>query len=288
MMLHPSSLIFPSRAGRAALGLGLVALLAAGCSSGQLETLETAEGPLLSATPAEVKARAGAEELRILAIKADLELGFQAGPGEKVERCRAKLLAERREVGAGIYLKGYRRLVPTFFTLVSDGREFWLHLPRDDKVITGPVDLPRDEAGTGGLSLSPLDLTRALFYDALDSPGDAEIVAEDEHYVLTQLEGWRPRRQLRIERRQLTVSVETYYDEEGRAELEIRRGGFARVATKLFPTQITILDPLSGAAIFLNFTKLDLDPASIPTAAFRFEPPEGVAVERRGGGEADS
>jgi hypothetical protein len=110
-----------------------------GCGGRGLRLFDFSDLPVRSATPEELVAKINRDAASLQGLKGKLGMGLQKQTDKVARRCSGMLLAEsgpRR----GLHLKGYKRLIPTFFTLVSDGEDFWFHIPRDDVVYTGPVD----------------------------------------------------------------------------------------------------------------------------------------------------
>ena len=271
---------------------------AAGCGGPKVTPIDLSKIPQRYETAAEVVAlvNAGADSIR--AVRADLDLSFRKGPGAKPRRCSGKLISLRgpRGTDASIYLKGYRRLAPTFFTLVSDGTEFWLHVPSKNTVYTGPVVRERpeqapvgpgasassaeDQGDTTAIDLEAADLSRALFVEPIDTVLDCRMSFDDGHYILEVVENGVVRRRLRIEGMRLCVVGETYYTPEGVEELDLFRSQFTMDAGAPYPRHIVIARPASGKEVTLDIGKLDLAPPDPRTAAFRFVPPGGARIER--------
>ena len=109
------------------------------CGGSGLKTVDCTGLPERSATPEELIAQINSDGRTFRALKGKLGMGLQKAAEEEAKRCSGMLLAEN-SASKGLYLKGYKRLIPTFFTLVSDGNYFWFHIPRDDVVYTGPVE----------------------------------------------------------------------------------------------------------------------------------------------------
>ena len=224
--------------------------------------------------------------LSSVGVKADLDLSFRKLPEGKTKGCRGKLVSVRGapSVSPSIYLKGYKRLMPTFFTLVSDGGEFWLHVPKRNTVYTGPVERtgPEEAAGddTTVVDLEAMDLARALFVEPVDVSLAIEIFLDEEHYVLSVSEGGTLRRRLRIERRMFSVVGETYYNRDGAEELELLRTDYSSPGGIPYPLKTVIVKPHSGREITLEIRELDLNPDGVKSAAFVFTPPRGARIER--------
>jgi len=251
----------------------------AACGGSGLKTVDYTDLPVRSASPEELVSQVNSDGDAIAALKGKLGLGLQKGIGEEVKRCSGMLLAENSSE-KGLYLKGYKRLIPTFFTLVSDGREFWFHVPRDDVVYTGPVEFSWSRDDSLELYLNAGDLFRALFLRPVDVTAAFEVQADDTAYAVTVYAGDVVARKLWVERKRFTVVRELYYDGDGIEQLEIQRKEYVDLDGRLYPASLVLRDLISGSSVFLDFNSITLDPENVPDNAFRFEVPGGVEVKR--------
>jgi hypothetical protein len=256
------------------------ALFLTACVGGEsLQRVDYSTLPQRSASPEELVAQVNNDGAAIAGLKGKLELGLQKGPGEDFKRCRGMLLS-RREPEQGLYLKGYKRLIPTFFTLVSDGVEFWFHIPRDDVVYTGPADFSWTRHDSLDVYLNAGDLFRALYVRPVHAGSAIDVQDEDTAYVVSIYAGAVIDRRLWIERKRFNVVRELYYDSNGIEQLEIRRKEYVDVDGRLYPASLVLRDAVSGSSVFLDFNSITFDPENVPDNAFRFDIPEGVDVKR--------
>jgi hypothetical protein len=261
----------------------LTMLAAAGCGGGPaVEPVNTSMMPEREATAIELVDGISDRADRIRGIKADLDVAFRRSPGEKMKGCRGKLVAFRAEhegMGSKIYLKGYKRLIPTFFTLKSDGTGFWLSIPSEKVVYTGPFDRT-ETADTAEVDLEAADLAKALFVEPFE-PADIVAISEEPGlYVLTLTRDGGLVRRLWIEKRMFTVVMEKYYNPLGGEDLELCRSRHTLSGGAYFPLEISIFKPDSGREISLKIKDLTLNPEGIPPEVFRFEVPLGTKVIR--------
>ncbi len=261
----------------------IVVLAAAvtGCGGSGLKMIDYSNLPTRTATPNELVDRLNRDSASIAALKGKLGMGLQKGPGNEVRRCSGMILAENHP-DRGLHLKGYKRLIPTFFTLVSDGNDFWFHIPRDDVVYTGPAEFAWSRDDSLELYLNAGDLSRALFVEPVDVAGVFDVQDEDSVYVLTvyarDARGLVERK-LWIERKRFTVVYEVRFDEDGLAQLEIKRRKYADLEGRLYPSSLSLHDLVSGSSVFLDFNSITLDPKNVPESAFQFQAPDGVEVK---------
>jgi hypothetical protein len=243
------------------------------------------ELPLRAASAAELEQRLR-DAAALGALKGKLTLGFRNSAAGELRTCRGVLAARSPWSGGGpgLYVKGYRSLVPTLFTLVSDGRLFWLHVPHDNVVYTGPVARGRRAAGDREVPLDARDLFRALFVQPLD-PGEAlEVEEQPSAYVLSARRDGLVQRRLWVERRRLTVAREVFYDASGGEELSIERERWADAGGRLYPGRVTLRDRASGGAVVLEFERVTLDPGDLGADTFRPHVPPDARTEAVGGG----
>jgi hypothetical protein len=238
--------------------------------------------PELDATAADLVEGIGVRADSISGIKADLDMLFLRAPGEKVKGCQGKLVSLRGRMegeGSKIYLKGYKRLIPAFFTLKSDGTGFWLHIPSEKVVYTGPYDRT-EQADSAEVDLEAADLSRALFVEPFEPADIAGLSEESGVYILTLTRGGGVLRRLWIEKKLFTVVMEKYYNPAGGEDLEIRRSEHTVSGGMHYPLEISIFKPDSGREITLRIRDLTLNPTGIPPEAFRFEVPVGTKIIR--------
>ncbi len=256
----------------------------AGCAHPARTADPDAALPVLSATREELAGRIDADAGAVASLKGTLAVAFEERAGSGA-RSFGAVLAARSPTAAdapGLYLKAYRSLLPTLFTLVSDGRRFWLHVPRDNVVYTGPI-ARRGAAEVRGVRLEARDLFRALFLQPLGGAATLEVAEEPSAYVVSARRAGRLERRLWIERRRLTVVRETYFDADGREEVSIERERWVAASGRRFPERLRLRDAATGAALTLEFEKLAVNPADLRADAFVPRTPAGARVVAVGG-----
>jgi outer membrane lipoprotein-sorting protein len=215
----------------------------------------------------------------ISALKGKLSMGLQRTPDDGVRRCSGMIFAAKEPDG-GVHLKAYKRLLPTFFTLVSDGKDFWFYIPRDDLVYTGSVDSSWSHEDSLEFYLDANDVSRALFVSPVDAAGDFVVQDRESNYELTVYAQGAVARRLWIERKRFTVVREVHYDEGGIEQLEILRSEYVDLEGRLYPASFVLHDLVSGARVFFDFGSIALEPENIPEDAFRFRVPDGAEVKQ--------
>jgi hypothetical protein len=256
-----------------------IVLVVCGCGGGGLRAVDNTNLPVRTASAEELMAQLNRDGSAVAALKGKVGMGMQRQAGEDVKRCSGMLLAERAPV-AGLYVKGYKRLMPTLFTLASNGDVFWFHVPRHNVVYTGPVESSWSEHDSLELYLNAGDLFRALFVRPVDVESPVDVENEDSVYCMTVHGRDAVSRKLWIERKRFTVVREVYYDGEGIEQLEIQRRRYVDLDGRLYPASLVLHDLVSGGSVFLDFESITLDPDNVPEGAFSFAIPNGVDVRR--------
>jgi hypothetical protein len=235
--------------------------------------------PVRSATKEELVGRINDTAASTGAIRAKVELGLREKALSDEKNCSGLLLA-RRPPETGLYLKGYRQLIPTFFTLVGDSKNFWLHVPGDDLVYTGPVEFVWSEDDSVEFYLNAGDLVRALFLEPIADDAGVDVREEGTASIVTLTDEGNLLREVWFERRGFTVTREIYYDETGKARLEILRKQYTELDGRLYPASLELYDTRSSSVVYVDFASIVLDPDQVPERAFQFEIPAGTEVRR--------
>ncbi len=270
------------------LGAALAALIA-GCAARQTPGDPFSSHPIRTASPEELARRIGEQASAVVALKGKVTLAFQETARSAPRTCRGALAARSPWTGgaeAGLFVEGYRSLLPTLFTLVSDGERFWLHVPSDRVVYTGSTLRHAAIAGRD-LRLDARALLRALFVEPV-GPADALEVGEDaEAYVLSIRRAGHLHRRLWVERRRFAVEREVLYDADGREELVILRERYRELQGRLQPERLTVQDRVAGGTVLVEFDALTVNPAGLDARAFRPRFPAGARIETLDGTERD-
>jgi len=252
-----------------------------GCARIQLPAPQFDSLPIRSVSRDELVAQLQQESAAVTRLKGKLEIGMAADSTDDYRRCRAVLASQSPWNGtgvAGLYLQGYRQLIPTLFTLVSDGRTYWLHIPHDNIVYTGPVDGPHPVRKGREIRLDAADLFRALFVQPFVTDS-LQITEEAEDYTVTLHTGGRVERRLWIERRLLSVRREVYYGAAGEPQLEIDRDPPADFGGSSYPARVVVRDLESGDSVLLEFESVTVNPEKLAEGLFLPKLPEGVIVD---------
>ena len=270
------------------LALGLLPCLL-GCAGqgpppSRLEAL-----PVSALSPAALVARLNSDAAAVTSLKGKLDLGMRVPPETEFKRCRGVIAARRpwndRSTG-GLYLAGYRQLIPTLFTLVSDGREFWLHVPHDNTAYNGPLGGPHPVRNGREIQLDVADLFQALFVAPLEVRDSVQVTEQGSDYLVSITQGGVLKRQLWVERRGFTVAREKYCNPQGEVRLEIERGDFTGTAGHFYPARIVLREPAAGSTVVFEFSSLTLQPEKLDDKLFQPKIPPGTVVRRTDSREA--
>jgi hypothetical protein len=262
------------------------AALASGCGHAPVAAREPFAGaPIRALPPDAVKRRVDAAATEVTALRGGLDLAVREAADGAFRSCRGALAARSPWAGAsppGIYLQGHRSPLPTLFTLVSDGRAFWLHVPREGVVYTGAI--AGRPAGPGGraVPLEVRDLFRGLFVQPLAALDDVAVTEEPGSWLVSVRRDGAVRRRAWVDRRGLVVRREVFLDAAGNAELTVERDRWRASGGRWYPRRVVLTDGATGGAVRLEFDSVELDPRDLDDGAFRPRLPAGARVERVG------
>ena len=233
-----------------------------------------------TATLEELTAKINASSEAMKTLKTTLSIRVREKEMDGVRECQGLLAYEKP---SNLYLKGYRPLIPTFFTLVSKNGEFWVHVPKENRVLTGRVsDL--NESDNLQMGIRPDDLLRTLNIHPIPASTThvVEIQEASAQYILSvfRTDGTDKflERQIWIERYFLNVEREIYYNAYGVVEVDISRKDYVNEGPVYFPQEMVIFRPDRGTSLFLRANKLLINP-ELKQDLFEFQMPGGATVE---------
>jgi hypothetical protein len=267
---------------------GIVAAALAACARApaKIEREPFSDAPIRSMPADDVRRRVDVSAADVTHLRGKLDLALRERADGAFRTCRGALAARSPwadPAAAGLYLQGHRGPLPTLFTLVSDGRDFWLHVPSENVVYTGPIARPREAGGPRAVPLDVRDLFRAMFVQPLAAPDEVSVAEEPATWVVSVVHDGQVRRRLWVDRRGLVVRREVYLDADGRPELSIERDRWLEVGSRRFPGRIVLTDAVTGSAVRLEFESVALDPPDLDARAFRPRVPREARVERVAG-----
>ncbi len=258
-------------------------LLTLGCANHQPRASRFDSLPLSSLSSAELTARINADAASVTSMKGKLELGMCVPPQTELQRCRGAIASRSLWGGGsapGLYLTGYRQLIPTLFTLVSDGHEFWLHVPYDNTVYSGALAGAHPVRHGREIELDAHDLFQALFVEPVEARDSVQVTEEGSSFVVSISRDGTLHRRMWVDRRGVAVTRETIYGPLGTSRLQIDRDSWADVGGRWYPHRIVLTETASGTRVVLEFSKVTLQPEKLDEGLFKPKIPPGAVVRR--------
>jgi outer membrane lipoprotein-sorting protein len=198
-------------------------------------------------------------------FKATCDMGFRFSGSPKLYTCKAKMLFD---APGRLYLRGYRSLLGTLFTMKTDGRNFSIYIPRKKKTFSGTEEKglaaeQGEETPSGLERLKPANILEALMLDSpqLEDGGRRVVVGVlPDQYVLYVLrqggDVLKPERTIRVERRHLTVLEHETFDEDGRLRGRYSFTGAIDVGGSTLPREVRMQRFWEGVEIRMAFSEV--------------------------------
>jgi len=168
--------------------------------------------------------------------------------------------------------------------MVSNGLQFQLYIPREDKWIVGDSNAPGTESNPL-YNLRPKHILDALFIDVvgyLKNPNVVSLVKEAiqgqrTYYILEFVNTADAliAEELWIDRTDLEVARKIVYGKNGKVESTIEFSDYRMEGDVLFPRSINLQRPAEHYALKMTFEKTTLN-EQLPDGAFALEHPSGV------------
>ncbi|MBI4398797.1 MAG: hypothetical protein HY586_06700 [Candidatus Omnitrophica bacterium] len=264
-------------------GLGILffSIALAGC---QTTGARLAPFKIQTASLGELTAKINHQSASLRTLRTKLDLRVRDNSFEGARECQGLLAYE---APAKIYFKAYRTLLPSFFTIVADSRVFHVHIPKENRVLTGNIaDL--GEMQNVSMGIRPDDLLRALTIQPIPSSKThlVEMQEAPREYVLFVFRKMGDEkileRQIFVERYFLHVAREVFYNSFGVAELDIARTDYRGDKPGIpFPREIVMFRPNRGSTLFLRIHEPRINTA-LKEELFEFKVPQGAIVEQAG------
>jgi hypothetical protein len=258
----------------ACLALGASGLGLSGCGS-EAPRVIAMPAPAVDREAALVAAVRAAREARrseIRGLKADVTVGLSSPEWPGAGTAEGTLVARRP---GDLRLRGYAAFV-TVFDAVTDGRQFWLHVPPLRRVYAGEADQVTLPAG---LPILPGEIVAALFaepYGAADQPLRVLPGREDSWLAWDVSEGHEVHARYR-HAPTLLERAELWRGDRMIARLDYldyrRRDGV------WWPARMEFDWPEERSRMSLDFGEVTFNPP-IEDVAFQFVPPAGATIVR--------
>ncbi len=275
-----------------AIGLAVVLLLAGcGVSRTRVVPAEELPFPALEASRGELIQNLEATSSAVGTLTAAVSFTASAGVlsrGEETvyRETRGFLVVERP---TRIRMRGEAPLaLVTVFDMVSDGEQFQLNVPVQNRVFVGDT-VTRVTADNAILNLRPQHIMDALFVDVdqyVDSPNVLAVFYEAvdgrrSFYVFEFVDsaGDEPQviEKLWIDRRDLRVSRKESFGPQGARETDVTYDLYQDIEGISFPGRVLIERPIEDYSLEINFNSTQLN-TPIEESAFMIAVPPGAEL----------
>ncbi|HWP46655.1 MAG TPA: DUF4292 domain-containing protein [Candidatus Limnocylindrales bacterium] len=200
-------------------------------------------------------------------LKSSIFIDFKSVGAEKKQSIQAKLAVERPDK---VLLISFKELLPTFFTMVSDGIQFWLYIPSKREVFVGK-NHPRSsntQQENPLYRLRPYHLVDALLLE--------EITPEEtSHFIYMEVvpgayilnigdrgeagSGYYLRRRIFIEHKTLRIRRYQSFNEKSALVGDVTYDNYEKVEKIQFPYRVTIQRPWEGIEVALIFREVEIN-----------------------------
>lgn len=216
-------------------------------------------------------------------LKASVYIDFKRTDSEKSQSIQNKLALERPDK---VLLVSFKELLPTLFTMVSNGTQFWLHVPSKKEVFVGKSHphLSSSNPENPVYSLRPYHLVDALLLEEIDSSKASQFVYMEvlpDTYILDignrEETKYYPERRIFIERENLKLTRYQYFSEKGLLVSDVRYSNYKSVEGVDFPHRVDIQRPWEGVKMVLTFSEIQIN-TNLNPRTFTFSLPRGHKV----------
>ena len=239
----------------------------------------------LDATPQELIEDIETNFSGIRNFKASCGMGFRFSGAKKMHSCKGKMLFEAPN---RMYLRGYRSLLGTFFTLKTDGSVFSVHVPRRKETFQGTEaeGLTKETGEDHAIidKLRPSHILEALLLGPLDLEGENRKTAFailPDQYILsvfrTAGETLVPARTIRIDRKALRVREHETFGEDGTLLGRYTFHRYIEVGDTYLPKDVWIKRFWEGIELRFSLSNVKFDTEVDPKA---FVPDAPIGKEK--------
>lgn len=288
-------------AGRIAAALGLALLPLAGCRF----TTRKLPKPLApdivqTATPQQLVDQMNDRWNALKSLRADIQIQFtqtktQEGLAKDYTTFPAIVLMRKPE---NLRVVGLLPVVRTrFFDMVSNGQDFTLFLPTRDTAYEGPNAVTHKSANTvenlrPGFFLDSLVVRGMPLEDEYMVTADTDTVEDPKRkhllmipeYILSIMrrkpnsQELQPIRVVHFHRDSLLPSQQELYDDQGNLQTEVIYGRYAEYGDSMFPSTVTIKQPLQGFQAVLTVQRV-IENVELPNNQFELQIPQATKVQ---------
>lgn len=229
-------------------------------------------GPPKVLTVEEVQEEVTANSLKITSLKAKAKITLMSRELKDPLVCTGHIRLERPKRLRIICSKMFR----TIFNVMSDGREFWLHVPGEKRLYHG---LSNQDITYLGLKFSPNDVAGILEIEEVFK--DTAVTSFEVHPEHWHIELINPLKltehHLVIERRTLHVIRFDSFNPDGSLRMKALLGDYRNINGCHVPQRIEVYWPRGDTRLILQLKGLRLNEELDPKI-FRFTPPPNVEI----------
>jgi outer membrane lipoprotein-sorting protein len=200
-------------------------------------------------------------------LKSSIFIDFKSINTEKKQSIQARLAVERPDK---VLLISFKELLPTFFTMVSDGTQFWLHIPSKREVFIGKNHPRRLNTRQENpiYSLRPYHLVDALLLEEINPEETSHLVYMEVvpgSYIINvgnrgeAGSGYYPQRRIFIEQKTLRIRRYQSFNEKSVLISDVTYDNYGKVEKIQFPYRVTIQRPWEGIEVTLIFREVEIN-----------------------------
>ncbi|MCD6460370.1 hypothetical protein J7L67_06860 [bacterium] len=224
-----------------------------------------------------------AANTEIDSFKADLKFTFNDFRKQKAFpfTCKGKIAIEKPY---NLRLVGYSFIAGTLFDLTSNGKEFYLYLPKEAKILKGSSNIA-DDLSASAVRLRPNHVLESFFMNNLKYYYEKYICFYEyypETYVLYFVQENKDRpylvKKIWVNDKTFDIIRHETFDSNGLVTLDVNISEFYSFGDKgYFPKKMKIIRPNSQLDLIMEFSKVDIEP-KLNAKTFVFDMPEGVEI----------
>ncbi len=228
----------------------------------------------------QVKENIVSKGLDFKSIKAKVDITIESPEIEGAFRCNGNLVLEKPEKIRVIGSK----VATTVFDMLSDGEDFWFHIPKEKKVYTGKCKTVH--RANDNVHIYPDDIAEFLNYDKLFEgrfgfmetwPTLWFIHVFDIHVFDKKGKEFVPYSRLKIDRIKNRVTELTLFNEESIIKAHATYGDYSTIDGHLLPTTIQITWPQSKTTLNMALKDLIINETLNPKI-FQFKKPKRADI----------
>ncbi|MFQ5956262.1 MAG: outer membrane lipoprotein carrier protein LolA [Candidatus Brocadiales bacterium] len=233
-------------------------------------------GPPKVLTVEEVRAGVTSNSKTISTLKAKAKITFMSRDLKDPLVCTGHIRLERPKRLRIICSK----LFSTIFNVLSDGHEFWLHVPKEKRLYRG---LSTQDITYLGLKFSPNDFAGILEIEEVFK--DTKVTSFEVHPEHWHIELTNPQEltehHLMVERHNLHVTRYDTFNPDGSLRMKALLDDYKDIDGSHVPQRIEVYWPRGDTKLILQLKDLSLNEELDPKI-FRFTMPENVEIIRPG------